>query len=364
MNSYRRTAAFTLVEVLVSAAIVVVLMGIMISMTDQTQRLMRSTSAKVEQFQVARVGFEAMTRRLAQATLNTYWDYKYGKNGLPETYQRSAELRFATGLTTTLTGGSGANGNIRPGHGVFFHLPNGSVEDQVAFGSLDHLINVAGYFVEIGSDKDTLPAFLEKFVPARKRYRLMEMMQPSEKLKTYKYDIASSPAYWFAPLVTGTDRPVRVLAENVVALIVLPRLSVADEVQWMRDTGKDPKDAKNRPVLAPLYSYDTTNDKVVDPVLNPRNQLPPVIQVAMVAVDEPGGKLLEDKFGSDPYLGINYSSLFRDPKILEDDPATSAPNDGDLSKLEAILTKNRVTYRIFTTNVSVRGAKWSRSQIR
>ncbi|MEQ1853294.1 MAG: hypothetical protein ABMA01_17075, partial [Chthoniobacteraceae bacterium] len=96
--------------------------------------------------------------------------------------------------------------------------------------------------------------------------------------------------------------------------------------------------------------------------LNPRNQLPPVVQVAMVAIDEPGAELLADKFGSDPFLGINYSTLFRNPSMLEDNPATAAPGDGDLAKLEAILAAKRISYRIFSTNVSIRGAKWSRSQ--
>ncbi len=66
-----RTAGFTLVEVLVSAGIIVVIMVVLLAMTDQTQRLVKSTSAKVEQFQQARVAFEAMTRRLAQASLNS-----------------------------------------------------------------------------------------------------------------------------------------------------------------------------------------------------------------------------------------------------------------------------------------------------
>lgn len=360
MKLPRRTAGFTLVEVMVAATIVVVLMVVLVSMTDQTQRLMRSTSAKVDQFQGARVGFEAMTRRLAQATLNTYWDYRYDKNGLPKSYQRSAELRFVSGVSSTLLGGAG-EGKVRPGHSVFFHIPNGTVDDQTVFGPLDHLLNVAGYFVEVGTDEETLPNFLQSSVPARKRYRLMELMQPSEKLPTYEFqDVvdANLKKKWYAPLVNGTNRPVRILAENIVAMVIMPRLSRADELQWMQQKG-----SKTIPILAPQYGYDTTNDKITDPILNPRNQLPPVIQVAMVAIDETGGRLLEDKYGNDPYLGIDYSPIFRNPAVLEDDRATSAPNDGDLAKLEKLLTEKRVSYRIFSTNVSVRGAKWSRSQI-
>ena len=77
MKQPLRTAAFTLVEVIVASGIVVVIMGVLLAMTDQTQRLVKSTSSKVEQFQDARVGFEALTRRLSQATLNSFWDYQY-----------------------------------------------------------------------------------------------------------------------------------------------------------------------------------------------------------------------------------------------------------------------------------------------
>jgi len=363
----RQHTGFTLVEVLVSASIVVILMGILLSMTDQTQRLMRGTSAKVEQFQGARVAFESMTRRLAQATLNTYWDYQYPPNAKvgtpPIGYQRSSELRFVSGVTNTLVGATDSSGRVRPGHSVFFHAPNGYVSNQKTLGMLDDLINVWGYFVEIGSDADSLPSFLQDKVNPRTRFRLMEFMQPSEELATYQFQQSgaspnfSQKAPWFAPFITGTPRPVRVLAENIVALVVLPRLSKTDEQLWMTQNG-----SKTAPILAPLYSYDSTNNTVSDPILNPRNQLPPVVQVAMIAVDEPSAQKLQDKFGTDPNLGINYSSLFRNPAVLEDDPATTAADDGDLSKLAALLAANHVSYRIFATNVSIRGAKWSRSQ--
>src|SRR5437870_731932 len=69
------TQAFTLVEVMVSTVIVVILAGILISATDMTAKSFARTSSKIEQFSEARRGFEVMTRRLAEATLNTYYDY-------------------------------------------------------------------------------------------------------------------------------------------------------------------------------------------------------------------------------------------------------------------------------------------------
>ena len=340
---------------MVAATIIVVLMAILVAMTDQTQRLVKSTSSKVEAFQEARVGFESMTRQLAQATLNTFWDYEYNKQREPTRYLRASELRFLSGISSTVL--KSAGGATRPGHCVFFHAPLGQVDDKTKLGSLDHLLNVWGYFLEI-TDSENLPSFLLTKVPARKRYRMMELMQPSEQLRTYQYqDPAKFPTDWFAPLVSAADRPVRVLAENVVALIILPRLSRSDELLWMKNKG-----SKTAPILATGYSYDSTYTRQADPILNPRNQLPPVVQVTMVAIDEPSAKLLEDNFGTDPNLGIDYSRNFRDPALLDDNVRTPQPNDGDLSVLEATLVKKRVSYRIFSTNVSIRGAKWSRSQ--
>lgn len=366
MKPHRKHSGFTLVEVLVSAGIVVVLMVVLLGMTDQTQRLVRSTSAKVEQFQEARVAFEAMTRRLAQATLNTYWDYDNPTK--PTRYIRSAELRFRSGSMKNLTGGLGLNGNPQPSHGVFFHAPIGLVDpvQSPTLTSLDHLINTWGYFVEIGSDADKLPTFLQKAVDPRKRYRLMELMQPSEKLGIYTPS-AQIPfaTTWFAPYIKSADRPARVLAENIVALIVLPRLSVADEELWKKQKG-----SKTGPILAPSYQYDSsnaTNVNRLDPLLNTINQLPPVVQVVMVAIDEPSARRLEDLNGSDPYLGINYSpdslsglTLFTDPASLDDNASGKL---GDLTRIQNLLVSKKASYRIFSTNVSIRGAKWSRSQV-
>ena len=60
---------------------------------------------------------------------------------------------------------------------------------------------------------------------------------------------------------------------------------------------------------------------------------------------------------------MNYGALFTRPEYLEDDPTTDAPADGDIAKFTAMLVdKFKISSRVFSTNVSIRGAKWSRSQ--
>ena len=66
---------FTLVELLVSAAILSVIMLMVAQMIGDTSKIWKNASAKVDAFRQARIGFELMTDELRQATTNTYWDY-------------------------------------------------------------------------------------------------------------------------------------------------------------------------------------------------------------------------------------------------------------------------------------------------
>jgi uncharacterized protein (TIGR02599 family) len=172
------------------------------------------------------------------------------------------------------------------------------------------------------------------------------------------------------------DVPLRVLSENILALVVLPRLSQQDELERSR---------RKLSMLAPLYDYDSKRNSnsaeaVADPMnpkirgaasdqpeaVNPKNQLPPVVTVAMVAIDEMSAQRLEETAASDDLaLGLNWDDLFVKAELLEDDPDTSGvgkSGDGDLYKLEQQLIARRLNYRVYTSNVPIRGAKWSRSQ--
>jgi uncharacterized protein (TIGR02599 family) len=80
----------------------------------------------------------------------------------------------------------------------------------------------------------------------------------------------------------------------------------------------------------------------------------------MVALDEASAAKLADKNGTSmPVLG---SGLFTATAKLFDDPATGQPADGDLSRLSTELANQRLNYRVFTSHVSIRAARWSREQ--
>ncbi len=351
--------AFTLVELLLSTAIIGLLMLVLLAMTDQTSLTWRRTTAKIEQFQQARSGFESMTRKLSQATLNTYYDYfdasgnslktSVGTGFVPKTYGRQSELRFISGPMKSFA----LSGNL-PTHGVFFQAPLGFVDDG-ANAAMDNLLNTWGYFVEVGGDEGSLPTFLNGRVPARWRSRLVELMQPAERMSVYSLkgnETGAAARAWFADAFKANPRPTRVLAENIVALVVLPRLARTEELARTA-AGKQP--------LAPQYAYDSTKTNS-DPEINPKNQLPPVVQVTMVAIDETSASQLAQRFPNSATLGLGMSSLFLSSAKLEDDAGTAAPGDGDLAELEKQLVGLRAAYRVFTTNVTIRGAKWSKSQ--
>ncbi|HSI12587.1 MAG TPA: Verru_Chthon cassette protein C [Chthoniobacter sp.] len=355
------TSAFTLVELMVSSVILVMIAGMVASMTSQTANSWRYTTGKIEQFSGARDAFESLTTHLSQATLNTYYDY-FDASGqprtvtnattfVPKTYGRQSELRFICGSTDrdNLYAGSSAAAlapdasRPRPTHSVFFHAPLGFASDHTKHGALNSLLNCWGYYIEFGSDQTDRPSFIQGMTnspPTRYRYRLMQYMQPTESMATY-----SNPAQWLDPVVNQGVVNSHVLAENIVALILQPMLSARDE-QMLTSPPSVPGTA-----LAPSYFYDSTT-KNPDPALNPKHQLPPVIRVTIVAIDEPSAVRLA--------RGSTQPNLQLDGLFVTDKLQSALNYDKDLKTLQTTLTQQHCSFRVFTTDVIIRGAKWSK----
>jgi uncharacterized protein (TIGR02599 family) len=342
----RDRAAFTLVEVLVVSGLLVILMGFLIVVMDQTTRIWAGASAKVEQFREARAGFERVTSRLSQATLNTYWDYDSATK--PTRYLRQSELRFLAGSAASLLGSTSTDNTAgRITHAVFFNAPLG-ITASVNYTGLENALNTIGFFVELSDDTAQRPAFITSdVIPARWRFRLMEFSQPTENFSLYQFTSGNPAAIttaWFTTDVNNSPVLKRVVAENVVAFVVTPRLAKTEEVPLQSNPTHSP--------LAPNYTYDSTSTNA-NPLLNPKNQLPPVVQVTMVAVDEKSAaKLGLASVGQTNVLSV--ATMFNDTTKFA----------ADLAALEKNLATARMRYRIFTTNVQIRAAKWSREQIK
>ena len=361
-SSYTDQAAFTLIEVMLSTAIIGLLLLVLVSITESARKTWTSTTARAEEFRGARVGFEAITRRLSQATLNTYWDY-FDATGsarnlanadsfVPARYGRQSELRFISGQAATL----GLPSTSSPTHAVFFQAPLGFVADTGTYSRMENLLNTWGYFVQFGNDRNLRPPFVTtQLMPYRYRFRLMEMMQPSEKMTIYQDEVSAggNSAYtsrdWFLKPFSDTPQPARVLADNIIALVLLPKLTPDDQ----RTSGYT--DAS----LASNYLYDSTATNA-DKNLNPRHQLPPVVQVTMVAVEETSFSRFQKAATTMPSLVS--SSMFTSVGSTTD--PTKSGYAKDLQTLETTLrtSKPPLTYRIFSTNVSLKAAKWSREQ--
>lgn len=323
-----RPRGFTLIELLVAVTIFSLILLVIFGLTQQASNAWRSTSSKIEAFQDARAAFDTINEKLSQATLNTYYDYLDASgnsrnaalaagntaNFIPASYGRYSDLHFISGKSLVLS---------QAGHALFFQTPAGYSASQ-SYGQMDTLLNACGFYV--GFEKDpSRPAFLDDLAnspPDRYRYRLFQMLQPSEKLSVYASGTGNT---WVQNALSDPANRTQ-LAQNVIALVILPKASAEDATTPIADQ----------------FEYDS-RDKSKPASFN---QLPPLVEVVMVAIDENSARRL-DSGSSAPDFGV--SALFKQASSL----------DSDLKTLEGQLSDKRINYRIFRTTVPLRGAKWS-----
>lgn len=331
---------FTLVELLVSMAVVTMLMLIFATLTDRTANIWRSTRGKVSQFQQARDAFDTITRNLSQATLNTYLDY-YDSTGArrdasnsatfqPDRYGRHSELRLLSGPAAPMLARPPAQ---TPGHALFFYAPLGET-GAPANTALHHLLNLTGYYITYGEDTER-PDFLPT-VPTY-GFRLHEFKQRTENLTR-----PGGAGAW--PPDVNNHPDAHVIARNIVAITFLPKLP-------SQGPAGDPSIDKDGNALAPNYQYDslTAGQAGVRKELNSLHQLPPIIEVTMVAIDDASAERI-GRDSTPPDFGL--ATLFQSA-----DPAVRKT---DLETLINTLRAQRLNPRVFTTEVSLKSAKWSR----
>ena len=378
--------AFSLIELMVSIAVLSLLLVIVFQMLEQMQKTWKRTRQTVAEFKDARNGFEEMGRRLGQATTNSYYGYikakaPIGSSGQTALYGRQivrqSELHFVSGPSSILLKANKSQGTgSRPGHSVFFQAPFGFCFDRakknasrMEFEQLNNLLNAWGYFVEFNTDEMDRPRFLNalKNAPApRPRYRLMEFRQPTEYLQIYKLalrDLVSvnqETAYeWFSKDVFSVNSPwnyekepkqselffrtTRPIAENIIAMIILPREAETNTA------GKKPED------LSPDYLYDTRrwqwSTSTAPPVTKSRHVLPPILEVLFVAVDEASFATYAQIAGIKDVNG--------DPLLVSKDLFLRAANkDKDIDELETKLRSLKLDYRVFNSSIRLRESKW------
>ena len=371
---FSRIRAFTLVEIMVSMVVLSLILVLMFQITNNTTKLWQHTRSRIDAFQAGREAYETVTSNLSQAMLNTYWDYadKDGKSRsdlktdlekqdfVPKNYVRQSDLQFTSGPSSTLlaaAGVHGLDGDNTSTESVFFQAPLGITNKA---NGLANLLNATGYFIQFSDDINERPNFLKNssVIPIRYRYRLMELRQPTEKFSLYADTAKSNNALqskkWFQDALNDPgplgDYPSRhTVAENVIALILLPKRSPND------------KPPDNAPAtLSPNYNYDSRlyETQLSDPYAKiSRNQLPPMVLVTMVVVDEKGVQRLAAKSGA------SSTTPPAELKVPVSSFTTESAYESDLAALEKQLTDNHIDYRVFSTNVSILQAKWSEDKL-
>ncbi len=352
----KSSAAFTLVELLVSMTVLTILLLIVANVIATVQRAWRTSSAKVSQFREGRRAFDHVAFALSQATLNNYYVYKYKNKedpflppaksitDPPTDYIRYSDLQFVCGPSSSkkeprLTGLTQAES---PGHAIFFQAPLGTS----ATYKLPSTLNGCGFFVRYDSDQSFRPEFLDSVGAGRTinlayRYRLYEYRSNTEDNAVYE-EVKNDWA-WYDNF-PDRSRPV---ANNVILLVISPRQPVVG------DDSQKPTD------IAPEYSYDSRESTTLKDTQDANDyQLPPLVDVTMVVLDE--ASAASEQFNAETGGGSATAPILQD--VLKDTLFKKAEDYlSDLQEVEAALVDRKLNFRIFTGTVPIRASKWSKT---
>jgi uncharacterized protein (TIGR02599 family) len=332
----RQISGFSLVELMVACAILAMMMGLISVAIRQMAGGIKTSTAKVNAFQSARTGFESVSRTLGVATLNTYWDYfnasrqpRSAANAStfqPSTYGRQSDLHFL--ITNNFPTVSGLE---LSGHSVFFQAPLGYFTNTSGINPPGSL-NPCGFFVAYGNDP-TKPNLAG--INNRPRFRLYQWLPSSDSLTVASSSGRITDTSWITP---ATNNGVRPLAENIIAFVI--RVPSAN--------------ANGYSTTATNYNWNSLTPWTTTNQPAQMHQLPPLVNITMVAVEEAAVNRLAGTAASASdaasAMGItNFSTLFTD----------EAQYDADLLMLETALSGKNIPYRTFTTTVPLRGSRWS-----
>lgn len=326
--------AFTLVELLVSMAVLIAIVATMLTLFSSVSKLTQRNTSSVAFFHEARTAFETMNRVLSQAVLNTYIDYD--NPSAPSRYQRASELHFVVGSATQITGLSDTTGSA-----AFFQAPL-SLSPTATYKTVPGLLNAVGFYVQF-SDEPNLPPFLSGKKAASSAYRLWMFLQPTEKLAVLsKFNGKPQSVSDFSWFQTDVKQPVNnhILASNVVLLLL--RAEYPDENgTWKQTYAYDSRSAST-PAAGATQAIEI-------------HQLPPRIYVTMAVIDDRTADLLLKVSGGRYDLMPTTGSLFSDASKYAADMQTF------VQYLNSRPVKNvPINYRIFETAAGISSSKISR----
>lgn len=329
LNGRHCDAGFSMIEILVATTVLALLLVVLLSVTNQTTSTVKKASFKIEAFASARAAQDLVTQHLSQATLNTYWDY-YNAQGatrtvantasfIPKKFGRASDLQFVVTQNTQTSATSGQE--------IYFQAPEAFSNDQ-KYRSTQGLLNTCGYFVRYGNDNNFRPPVVTS---DRYRYRLMQAVEPTELFRIFQN--AGSPASWITSLTTHESR----VADNVIAMIVWPRLPQLEDALGTQLTSN--------------YSYDSKNYQGATGFqLITANQLPPTVQLTFIVIDESSANRIDTHSSTPPSV---ISSALNGKFI------NVTRYQQDLDAVSSALSANHINSRILTATVVLRESKWS-----
>jgi len=352
--SNRCRNSFTLLEMLVAMAVLGLLLAIIAAITQGTALAVHRASGKLSTYAEARSGFDTMNEKLAQATLNTYLDY-YDASGhlqtnrttfVPAMYGRVSNLQFVVKQNSNPVAAFNAIGSSSStgyGQEVYFQSPS-AYSTTAAYQSTQGLLNACGYYVQYCNNASFRPSLIAS---SKWRYRLIQAIEPTDSLQVYADAISDNITGWIGNIAnTGPGAALAVdaipLADNVIAMVVWPRLPL----------GQDSAGTN----LAPNYIYDSQNSPA--PVLkagvgvqSPQaDQLPPIVQITMVVIDEASAARIDTQSATPPPV---IESALQGKFISVSNYAT------DLAAVESSLSLSNIGFEVLNTSVVSRESKWS-----
>ncbi|MEM1058823.1 MAG: prepilin-type N-terminal cleavage/methylation domain-containing protein [Verrucomicrobiota bacterium] len=298
INCACRREAFSLVEMLMTVAILGILMSFVLSLLVQSRLLIGATNRQADRLLQGMQILDQLSLRLSTATLNSRPAYF---NPEAEIFLRSvvdtsanvvlaeeATISFVTGPSAQILGGQVAS---NPGDCICWATPQ---TQPGITGAGEFAQSLVGQvcMIYFGPDPESTGVSRPRY-----RYRLVLVTEPAESMRTL---MRSTNFQWYREQFTDGPNGVvpanaQVLAENVVALLVAPL------------------DASGRR-LAGMTVYDSWDWLLPAEFESPGaqtsfNRLPAALEIGVVSIPGNTADRLAEQFGAVPPLGEALEGL-------------------------------------------------------
>jgi uncharacterized protein (TIGR02599 family) len=366
----------TVLEILVSVAILGMVMLAIGASIGTMQNLWVRTRGKIDPYRGVRTALDTIQRRVQQATLAT----RLGPDIAPgATDDGSAEIQLQSDLHFVCGPADELLPNLSDrvvGDAIFFQGPlgqyskpeSGFTEDD-RYDTLQGTLSAWGYFVECIDDEAVRPTFLAEqrpgatATPSKRRFRLMEFRQPAHELTLFQPASAqdehpslrflSDPLQlhaWFRTSVQSANpklRHVSMVADNVLAVVITPfDPGLTDSTQFQIGVS-GVYDTR-------MFQYGSSENPAVKRM---RHRLPPAIRLTVIATSgDHWDRMLESEANQlTNQLTQVMRNRFRDPANWEDDMAAISVELSGLKSGGAGKPRSQMPFRIFNISFDLGG---------